>query len=263
MVDAGFGRGVDTEVANVARIYDYWLGGAHNFAVDREYGDRIEAANHTARHAAQSNRTFLHRVVRRCLDQGVDQFLDLGSGVPTVGNVHEVAGRRHPDARVAYVDHESVAVAHAREILEGVDTATVTQADLRDADAVLAAPGVSDLLDLTRPVALLAVAVLHYVPGDAAAILAPYVARTAPGSVLAVSHVSDDQDDPELTSRIRAATEAFRGTASEVTLRSRAELAALAEGFTLLPPGIVDVTDWPTAHPDVVDVGMYGVVGVR
>ncbi|MEJ2871778.1 SAM-dependent methyltransferase [Actinomycetospora sp. OC33-EN08] len=246
---------VDLERANVARMYDYWLGGACNFAVDREHADRIEASNHTARHAARSNRTFLRRVVRSCLARGIDQFLDLGSGVPTVGNVHEIA----PDARVAYVDHEAVAVAHSREILAGIDRASVTQADLADAEAVLTAPGVADLLDFSRPVAVLAIAVLHYVPGDLTALLAPYRARLVPGGVLAISHVSDEQDDPDLADRIRAAAEVFRGSANPVTLRSRAELAAPFEGLAIDAPGTVDVTDWPDARPDVVPVGMYAV----
>ena len=254
---------VDLERANVARIYDYWLGGAHHFAVDREQGDLIEASNPDARHSARSNRAFLGRVVRWCLQRGVDQFLDLGSGVPTVGNVHEVAAALNPDARVAYVDMEPVAVAHASEILRDVDTATITGATLCEAEAVLAAPGVAGLLDFGRPVAVLALAVAHFVHGDLAAIFAPYADVMARGSVLALSHVSDDQDDPELVGRIHAATEAYRGTASEVTLRSRTQLAEVLAGFDVVAPGIVDLTDWPTASPDAVPVGMYGVVGVK
>lgn len=244
-------EGVDVERANVARMYDYWLGGAHNFAVDRAQADRIEASNHTARHAARSNRDFLRRVVQRCLADGIDQFLDLGSGVPTVGNVHEVA----PTARVAYVDHEVVAVTHSRQILATVDRATITLADLADAETVLGAPGVAGLLDFSRPVAVLAIAVLHYVPGDLTALLAPYRERLAPGSALAISHVTDEQPDPDLTARIRAAAVEFRHSANPVTLRSRAELTA-ALGGPLVEPGLVDVTDWPVARPSVATVGM-------
>ncbi|MCD2190724.1 SAM-dependent methyltransferase [Actinomycetospora soli] len=252
-------EGVDVERANVARMYDYWLGGAHNFAVDRVHADRIEASNRTARHAARSNRAFLRHVVRWCVARGIDQFLDLGSGVPTVGNVHEIAG----DARVAYVDHEAVAVAHSRSILVDVDRATITQADLADADAVLGAPGVADLLDFSRPVAVLAVAVLHYVPGDLTALLAPYRDRLVSGGALAISHVSDEQDDPDLSARVRAAAEVFRSSADPVTLRSRAELASPFDGLAVAEPGMVDVVDWPDARPGVEKVGMYGVCAAR
>lgn len=244
-------EGVDVDRANVARMYDYWLGGAHNFEVDRAQADRIEASNHTARHAARSNRDFLRRAVHHCLALGIDQFLDLGSGVPTVGNVHEVA----PRARVAYVDHEAVAVAHSRQILATVDRATITHADLADAGTVLAAPGVAGLLDFSRPVAVLAIAVLHYVPGDLTALLAPYRDRLVPGSALAISHVTDEQPDPDLSARIRAAAEEFRYSANPVTLRSRAELTE-AFGGPLVEPGLVDVTDWPVARPSVPKVGM-------
>ncbi|GLZ53246.1 SAM-dependent methyltransferase [Actinomycetospora sp. NBRC 106378] len=255
MTDPAVPAGVDVERANVARMYDYWLGGAQNFAVDREHADRIEASNRTARHAARSNRSFLRHVVRWCTAQGIDQFLDLGSGVPTVGNVHEIA----PAARVAYVDHESVAVAHSRAILADVDRASITQADLADADAVLGAPGVADLLDFSRPVAVLAIAVLHYVPGDLVALLAPYRERLVPGGALAISHVSDEQDDPDLAARVRAAAAVFAGSANPVTLRSKPELLAPFEGLVIAEPGLVDVVDWPAARPDVEKVGMYGV----
>jgi SAM-dependent methyltransferase len=252
-------EGVDIDRANVARMYDYWLGGAHNFAVDREYADRIEDSNRTARHAARSNRAYLRHVVQWCTARGVDQFLDLGSGVPTVGNVHEIA----PTARVAYVDHEAVAVAHSEAILADVDRASITQADLADADAVLSAPGVVDLLDFSRPVAVLAIATLHYVPGDLAALLAPYRARLVPGGVLAISHVSDEQDDADLAARIRAAAAVFQGSANPVTLRSRAQLLAPFDGLEIAEPGLVDVVDWPAARPDVEKVGMYAVCGAR
>ncbi|GAA4829953.1 SAM-dependent methyltransferase [Actinomycetospora corticicola] len=259
MTDPAIPPGVDVERANVARMYDYWLGGAHNFAIDRAHADRIEASNRTARHAARSNRSYLHHVVRWCVAQGVDQFLDLGSGVPTVGNVHEIA----PAARVAYVDHEAVAVAHSHAILADVDRATITQADLADADAVLGAPGVAELLDFARPVAVLAIAVLHYVPGDLVALLAPYRERLVPGGVLAISHVSDEQDDADLADRVRAAAEVFAGSANPVTLRSRAELAAPFDGLEITEPGMVDVVDWPAARPGVEKVGMYAVCAAR
>ncbi|MET0190694.1 MAG: SAM-dependent methyltransferase, partial [Pseudonocardia sediminis] len=132
----------DLERANAARMYDYLLGGAHNFAVDREAADRALARRADLGEVARANRRFLGRVVRRCLDDGIDQFLDLGSGVPTVGNVHEIAHAAAPDARVAYVDIEPVAVAAGRSLVAGSDLVTVTHGDLREPAAVLGAPTV-------------------------------------------------------------------------------------------------------------------------
>jgi len=161
----------------------------------------------------------------------------------------------NPDARRVFV-----AVAHAREMLVGLDTVTVTRADLRDADGVLTAPGVAGLLDFSRPVALLAVAVLHFVPGDITTVLESYRAALAPGSALAISHGSDDQDDPELAERARASCAQYRDSATPATYRSRRELRALFAGLDLVAPGLVDVVDWPEHDAD--PVGIYGAVGL-
>ena len=252
--------GVDFDRPNAARMYDYMLGGGANFAVDRDLVQQLLVVNPDARRVFAANRAFLGRVVRWCSHRGIDQFLDLGSGVPTVGNVHELAHRDLPQARVAYVDFEPVAVAHAREMLVGLDTVTVTRADLRDADGVLTAPGVSGLLDFSRPVALLAVAVLHFVPGDITTVLESYRAALAPGSALAISHGSDDQDDPELAERARASCAQYRDSATPATYRSRHELRALFAGLDLVAPGLVDVVDWPEHDAD--PVGIYGAVGL-
>ncbi|MCD2195446.1 SAM-dependent methyltransferase [Actinomycetospora endophytica] len=133
--------GIDFERANAARIYDYILGGSHNFAVDREQAARTMAAYPDITRSAQANRAFLGSVVRWCLERGIDQFLDLGSGVPTVGNVHEIAHAIDPGVRIAYVDFEPVAVAHAQEITADLPSVTVTRADVRDPESVFAAPG--------------------------------------------------------------------------------------------------------------------------
>ena len=190
VVDEGIG------LANSARMYDYLLGGAQNFAVDRE---AVHAAlarfPHLAR-SAQANRAFLRRVVRYCLTElGITQFLDLGSGVPTVGNVHEVAHALDPTARLVYVDHEPVAVAVARRLLADTHTVAVLQADLTDPATVLASAEVADTLDLTAPVAVLVLSVLRFVPDTAnpAGAIATYLDALAPGSALALSHISDDQ----------------------------------------------------------------------
>ncbi len=261
MGDDFLAAGIDFERANAARIYDYILGGSHNFAVDREQAARTMAAYPDITRSARANRAFLGSVVRWCLAQGVDQFLDLGSGVPTVGNVHEIAHAIEPGARIAYVDFEPVAVAHAQEITAGMPSVTVTRADVRDPDSVLEAPGVADLLDLTRPVALLMIAVLHFVTEDLTELLARYRGALAPRSVVAISHNSDDHDDPRLTRALRGVADAMRGSATELTLRDRAQLAALFTGLELVPPGLVDVVDWP--DPGVAPpVGVYGAVGI-
>jgi hypothetical protein len=245
MVDGPWPDELDLSRPNGARVYDYLLGGAHNFQVDRDHAARLLAANPEQQVGARANRAFLRRVVEWCVDRGITQFLDLGSGVPTVGNVHEIAHAHDPSIRVAYVDSDPIAVAHSAQVITGLDTVTVTRADLTRPDAVLDAEGVADLLDLERPVALLAIACLHFTGGDAERFMSVFRARLAPGSVLAISHGSDDVEDADHAERMRAVVESFRDTASPVTLRSRAEIRALLGDFTLAGPGIVDITDWP------------------
>ena len=252
----GWSQGVDFERANAARIYDYFLGGAQHFAVDRAQAARILDLHPDMARTCRVNRDFLRRVVRWCTDRGIDQFLDLGSGVPTVGNVHEVA----PGARVVYVDFEPVAVEHARALTADLDRVRVVHSDLTVPYEVLEAA--DGHLDLGRPVAVLAVAVLHFVADDVAAVLGRYRDALVPGSVLAISHGSTDLDDPDLAERIRALRDGYRGSASEVVLRDRDELARAAEGFELAPPGMVDVADWPSPTGQR-HVGAYAVVGLR
>jgi SAM-dependent methyltransferase len=255
--------GIDFDRANAARIYDYLLGGGCNFAVDREQAGKILAQNPDMGYVCQANRAFLGRAVAWCLARGIHQFLDLGSGVPTVGNVHEIALARRPDARVAYVDFEPVAVAHARELIEGLDGVAVTRADMREPDRVLDAPGVRGLLDLTRPVALLTVAVLHFVPDPGLpAILARYRDALPPGSVHVITHGSADHDDPDLAARTRAIQDGYRGSATEVVLRSRAEIDGLLGGHDLVAPGMVDIVDWPTADPGAPPTGGYAAIAL-
>ncbi len=252
--------GIDFDRANAARMYDYFLGGAHNFAVDRAQADHVAARLPGIVEIARANRAFLARVVTWCTAQGIDQFLDLGSGVPTVGNVHEIAHRTTPTARVAYVDFEPVAVAHSAEIVTDLETVSVTRADLRDVEGVLHAPGVAGLLDFTRPVALLAIAVLHFIPDDLVGVLARYRAALAPGSVVALSHASDDVDDPEVAAAVRAGADAYRGSATEMTLRPRHDIATLLDGLEIVEPGLVDLTDWPTPNPDTAPASNWAAI---
>lgn len=257
---------MDFENANAARMYDYFLGGAHNFAIDRERAGAVIAVHPGAVELARANRAFLGRAVGWCLDTGIRQFLDLGSGVPTVGNVHEIAHAYDPASRVAYVDFEPVAVAHAEELLAGLASTTITRADIRDPDAVLAAPGVAGLLDFSRPVALLAVSVLHFVhdPWDLGAILRSYVEPLVPGSAFALTHASDDHDDPELARQMTDAIASYGSSATPGLSRSRAELHRLVAelpGFELVAPGIVDNIDWPTPQAQHrAGGGFYGAV---
>lgn len=253
---------IDIEHANAARIYDYLLGGSHNFAVDRQYATAMLDRIPEIAQVAYANRTFLQRAVTYCLDTGIDQFLDLGSGILTVGNVHEIARRRDPTARVAYVDIEPVAVAHSRELVADLPTVTITQADLRDVDAVLKAPGVAGLIDFTRPVAILAVAALHYVSptDDLVAILDAYRTVITAGSALVFSHGSDDFDDPVVAQNMRAIAEVMRTSATPGYIRSRAELAAALSDFDLVEPGLVDIQRWHSTSTDR-EAGIYCAVG--
>jgi hypothetical protein len=251
---------VDPEVPNAARMYDYYLGGSHNFAADRAAAEQVKAAIPYAVDVARANRFFLHRAVRFCIDEGIVQFLDLGSGIPTVGNVHEAAQAADPAARVAYVDNEPVTVASASALLENEPLATITMADVRDPEAVFGAPGVRDLLDLSRPVALLMVAVLPFVADedDPVALAERYRSRLAPGSVHVLSHGTNDHDPADMP----GLTKVYRSTANPVTLRTRDEVAAMLRGTELVEPGLVDATEWrPEDTVGDQHRGMWAAVG--
>ncbi|SCF02404.1 MULTISPECIES: SAM-dependent methyltransferase [Micromonospora] len=241
---------IDIERPSVARMYDYYLGGSHNFAADRAAARAMMEAVPEAPLMAQANRAFMRRAVQYLVDSGVRQFLDIGSGIPTVGNVHEIAQRAAPDSRVVYVDVDPVAVAHSREILQGNPGATVVQEDLRRPAAILSHPEVTKLLDLSQPVAVLIVAVLHFVP-DAdrpEEILRTLRETLAPGSYLVMSQATDE--DRGHTGERAEAERVYRRTDSPLSIRSRAELTALFDGFTLLEPGVVWVPQWRPESPE-------------
>lgn len=183
-----------TAKPNAARMYDYYLGGANNFGVDREAAERIFEACPDARLFALTNRAFLRRAVRFLTEQGIDQFLDVGSGIPTVGNVHEVAQKANPNARVVYVDIDPVAVSYSQELLEGNANASAIRADARHPKLILAHPEVRRLLDLSRPLGVLLVAVLHFIPddGEAYATVKTLRGEVAPGSYIAISHATHE-----------------------------------------------------------------------
>ena len=237
--------GVDTETPSPARIYDFWLGGSQNFEADRQAGRRAAAAMPTLTAAIRANRAFLGRVVQHLVtDYGITQFLDLGSGVPTVGNVHEVAKDANPDARVVYVDIDPVAIAHARHLLTGVEGVSAILADMRRPKDVLSHPIVPATLDLTRPVALLFNAVLHFLPDTdrPGQILRAYVDAVAPGSYVALSHAAPDLTHRDEQDAMLA--DYRRSTSAAFTNREPEEIASWLTGLEICPPGLVTIDTW-------------------
>ncbi|MEU4801838.1 SAM-dependent methyltransferase [Actinosynnema sp. NPDC023587] len=252
----------DTERPNAARLYDYYLGGAHNFAVDREFAERsLEVVPVAA--IAQHSRAFLRRAVRACVAAGVRQFLDLGSGIPTAGNVHEVAQRADPACRVVYVDNEPATVAHGRTMLRDNPSVAVAEADLRDEDAVLRSPEVRALVDLAQPVAVLMVAVLPYLSDEdrPADVVARYRAAVVPGSHLVISHLTADVQ-PEMVAKLVGVA---AGTLTPFVARSRAEVEPMLAGFELLEPGLVLAAKWRGEGEAATgaETVSYGAVGVK
>ncbi|MBB5955202.1 hypothetical protein FHS29_001772 [Saccharothrix tamanrassetensis] len=252
----------DAERPNVARLYDYYLGGAHNFAVDRAFAEQFTKLVPTAE-MVQHTRSFLRRAVRVCVENGIRQFLDLGSGIPTAGNVHEVAQQADPTCRVVYVDNEPATVAHGRTMLRGNPSVAMVEADVRDPDAVLCSPEVRRLLDLSEPVGVLMVGILPYLSDDdrPAEVVARYRAAMAPGSHLVVSHLTADVQ-PELVEKLVAVVaEAL----TPVVARSRSDIEPVLAGFDLLEPGLVLATRWrgegeASTGAETIN---YGAVGVK
>lgn len=244
--------GIDTSKANVARVYDYWIGGDHNFQADRDLARTIIALTPHFRAVARANRAFLGRAVRFLAGQaGIRQFLDIGSGIPTENNVHQVAQDTAPGSRVVYVDHDDVAVAHSRLILQDNPDATIIQADLREPAKILGDPETQLLLDFTQPVALFLVAVLHFIPDDdqAERIVATLRDALAPGSYLVICHACRDEQ-PSLASSFETVYNS-RATA-QVRFRTRDEITRLCDGFTLIDPGLVWIPEWrPDAPSDI------------
>jgi hypothetical protein len=226
---------------NAARVYDYLLGGGCNFEADRSFADELIAATPEVKLVARQNRAFLRRVVRFCVANGVRQFLDLGSGIPTAGNVHEVAQHESPDCRVVYVDNESIAVAHSKLLLKGNDRAGVVLADLLDIDAVLGSEPVRRLVDFDEPMAVLMVSVLHFVPDsrNPYQVVARYVDTMAPGSYLVLSHVAH-----EGSQHGQVALRLYEKNSIPLHLRSFEEVKALMAVTELVWPGVVCVHQW-------------------
>ncbi len=234
---------VDLERPSVARVYDYNLGGAHNFAIDRQVAEQMTAAMPDLPAIHRANRSFLRRAVRFLTEAGIRQFLDLGSGIPTVGNVHEIAQSAAPESKVVYVDLDPVAVAHGQALLAGNDRVVTIQGDLRRPDEVLADPQVCRVLDFTAPIAVLTVAVLHFVSDadDPGGIVARYRDAVVPGSHLVISHATRDGQQRQ---RAEAAINVAARNSMAGTLRDRVDVGRLFAGFELVAPGLVYTPQW-------------------
>ena len=250
-------------MAHPARIYDYWLGGKDNFAADRIAAEEVLTVMPAMAQVARSVRLFLAAVVHHlAADAGIRQFLDIGTGLPTANNTHEVAQRAAPEARVAYVDNDPIVLLHARALLTSspAGRCAYIDADVRDPDRILA--GAADVLDLTEPVAVMMLGLLHFIPdADAPSSLTRhYLDVLAPGSYLAVSHASSDiEAEPQETALKRYNSR----SATPVFLRSRAEIARFFDGLELVPPGITPLGQWApgTAIPGPVGLPTYTALG--
>jgi hypothetical protein len=243
---------VDIERPSAARMYDYYLGGNHNFAADRQAADEIMRFIPNVRQIAQANRAFLQRSVEYLIGAGVRQFLDIGSGIPTVGNVHEAAQNATPGAGIVYVDTDPVAIEHSIQILNGNERATAIQADLRNPQAILAHPDVRRILDLTQPVGLLMLSMLQFIP-DAEAYPAVGYLRDilASGSYLVISHVAEGAMPADRTD---SAVEIYsRSSSPGAGRRIRPQIAEFFDGYDLVAPGLVWVPEWRPRSPE--DVG--------
>jgi len=245
-------RGADLDQPNPARIYDYALGGSANFAADRAAFDALAAVYPDSALAARSNRAFLRRAVTFLARQGIDQFLDVGSCLPTTGTVHEVARSINPAARVVYVDNDPVAARFSRNILaeDDIDGVAAIEADLRDPAAILAHPRTRRLLDLGRPIGLLIVAVLHFIPDDdqATAAVRTLTAALAGDSYRAIAHGTYDGTTSDT---FREFARLYEETTHPLGFRPRATVESFFAGFALVEPGLVFApTWWPAGAND-------------
>ncbi len=258
-------RDIDVSAPNVARIYDYLLGGKDNFAVDREAADRMTAAMPFLPKVALANRVFVRRAVKvLAADYGIRQFIDLGAGLPTQQSVHTVAQAVTADARVVYVDNDPVVCSHGRALLEGENSAML-EGDLLNPGAIIDDPVTRSLIDFSEPVALLLAAVLHFVPDeqDPHGIIAKFREVMVPGSALVISHgTEEDPDDP----RARLSSRVYRQASAALSLRPLDEVRAFFDGFEIIEPGLILTSQWRadgTEPTDDLPDAMRGAVGIR
>jgi hypothetical protein len=261
----GLSSKIDTSVAHPARRYDYWLGGKDNFAADRRSGDAVAAAFPTIRTAAIENRRFLRRAVTYLSREvGIRQFLDIGTGIPTANNTHQVAQAIAPQSRIVYVDNDPIVLAHARALLTSSPQGATTylDADLRRPDEILQHPDLLDVLDLSKPVGLMLIAILHFVKDadDPYGVVSRLVSAMPSGSYLALTHATHDHMPPEIFAAVSAAD-----TRMPFQFRSRDEFARFFEALDVQPPGIVSVSEWRDGdeehpRPTPAETAVYGAV---
>ncbi|HEX3921828.1 MAG TPA: SAM-dependent methyltransferase [Streptosporangiaceae bacterium] len=265
--------GVDPETPSPARLYDFYLGGKANYPADRAAAEKIRARMPELADAAWANRGFHQRAALwMARDMGIRQFLDIGSGLPTQNNTHQAVGKAAPDARVLYVDHEPLVRVHADALLTGEGNTQMITADLRDPESVLKSPEARELLDFSQPVGLLMTAVLHFVSdgSDPYGLVARYVAELAPGSYVALTHITADQKPPAAVSAI---LDIYANATEQIYMRTRDEVERFFEGLELVPPydggkpAVTYVGEWGAEDPDLADSDgsrwCYGAVGRR
>jgi hypothetical protein len=235
------------DIPSPARMYSYFLGGKDHYPADRAAAEQVIAASPGVLLFARENRAFLRRVVRYLVTEcGIRQFIDIGAGLPADGNVHEVAQAIDPDIRVVYADHDPVVLAHGRAMLHGVGGTAILQHDLLEPAAILADPGLRDLIHLDEPVAVMLLAVLHFIDGDAGPLVTQLLEPLAPGSYLVVSHATADRH-PDAIPEAAAVQEIYEQTTTTARPRSRDEILTLLSGLDIVDPGLV----WgPLWHPD-------------
>lgn len=255
----------ETGAASIARVYDYLLGGSHNFPADRAAAGEFLARWPDAAETMNANRAFLGRAVRYLSEHaGIRQFLDVGSGIPTMGNVHEIAQQAAADCRVVYVDNDEVAVLHSQAILSGNENTAVIQADLRRPQEILDHPGLRGMLDLSRPAALLLVAVLHFFPDeeDPARLVAVLCDALAPGSYVVISHGTTDAQPQH----VAEAMAHYARTTAPFQPRGYDDVLRFFGGLALVEPGLVHVSRWRPDPEDATEAGpvaAFGGVGHR
>jgi trans-aconitate methyltransferase len=251
----------DTSVAHIARVYDFWLGGKDNYAADREVAERVIAAYPQVITSVQAQRAFLHRAVHYLVSEaGIQQFLDIGTGLPSANNTHEVAQREAPEARIVYVDKDPIVLAHARALLTSSQTGATDyiDADLREAGEILRQAEAT--LDFGQPVALILFGVLHCIPDqdDPAGIVAQLLAAVPSGSYLAIAHPASDIHASQIGAATSRANEAM---AEPVTMRTYGEVSRFFGGLDLVDPGLVQLHRWRPGPEGPVpdgDVANYG-----
>ena len=234
----------DASTPNVARIYDVLLGGTANLAADHAFAGELLRLVPDAVMAAYQNRNFVRRAVQFLAGPaGIRQFIDVGTGLPTQYNVHEIAQQITPDAHVLYVDHDPMVISRARELLAGSASAAAVNHDLRDPDGIVHHPALTTLIDLDRPVAILLASVLHFIDDaeDPHPIVRILQQAMAPGSYLAVSHATGDWLPPEVTRRVR---ELYRLAAASFAPRAHEQIASFLDGLEIIPPGLVNGSAW-------------------